>query len=60
MCLFKNNRIKDERMKRNQEICDLVKKGEYVPARINLDESWYPKRPPIKKDKKVVKKLFEE
>jgi hypothetical protein len=47
-----------QRQERNREICDKVKAGAYIPAKLNLQESWFPKRPIIKKDPKAIEKLY--
>ena len=51
---------KKERLKRSQEIADRVKNGEYVEPAIDTMESWFPRRPPIKKDKEAIKKLYKD
>ena len=42
--------LKEERKKRNEDLIARMKKGESL-AKINLQESWFPARPTIKKDK---------
>lgn len=52
--------LKRKRLERSQEIADLVKKGEYLPASINTMESFWPIRKPIEKDKQAIAKLYGE
>ncbi len=49
-----------ERLARAQEIADAVQSGEYVDQRADMQESWFPIRPKIKKSTKDLKKLFGE
>ena len=56
----KRRKIKRDRDRRNKELAQSVKNGEYIPAGINLQESWFPNRGKIKKDKEAVRKLYGE
>ncbi len=43
----------EDRKNRNKDLINRMNKGESL-ANINLDESWYPIRPKIKKDKEAL------
>lgn len=51
-------RAEKNRMKRNQEIAREVQSGEFMPAPINREMSWFPPRPIIKKDLRAVNQLM--
>jgi hypothetical protein len=46
-----------KRKQNNDEIVEKMKNGESL-CKINLMECMYPRRPPIKKDKEQIKKLY--
>jgi hypothetical protein len=47
---------KEDRKKRNEELIAAMRRGENL-VHINLKESWFPVRPKIEKDKKVLEFL---
>lgn len=47
-----------ERLARAQEIAAQVKAGTYIDFRANMQESWYPIRPKIKKNLEDMKRLY--
>lgn len=49
-----DEKVRKARLKRSQEIADSVKKGEYTPAAFDKNESWFPQRPVIRKDKRAL------
>lgn len=51
-------RAEEKRKQRNQEIADQIKRGEWMPAPINREMSWYPPRPNIKKDIREMNRLL--
>lgn len=51
-------KLDEERRKRNAELLERAKNGE--TTRSAGEESWFPKRPQIKKDPKLVAKLFDK
>ena len=50
--------VKEKRKNRNQEIAEMVKSGEYIPPAQNMHESWFPKRPILKKNQKDIDRLY--
>jgi len=52
------NELEKKRLERAQEIANQVKNGEYIPARLNTLESFWPMRPTIKKDKVALARLY--
>jgi len=55
----RKEKIERERLERTQELANDLKNGVYIQPRINLQESWFPNRGIIKKDKKAMRKLKE-
>jgi hypothetical protein len=53
-------RIKAERERRNQEIAEAIKRGDYIEPRMDVMEVWYPRHPPIKKEKNALQILFDK
>lgn len=51
-------RIARERAERTKELASEVKAGTYVDHRADMQESWYPKRGTIKKDKKEMARIY--
>ena len=60
MNLLSYRKNEEKRKIRNQEICQAIKDGEYVPPAMNIFQSWYPERPIIKKDQKAIKSIYGE
>ena len=50
---------KEERERRNKDLVRRMKKGENLTA-YNTQDTWFPNRPLIKKDKELIKKLYNE
>lgn len=46
-----------KRMRRNKEIAEEIKSGEFIPTPINREMSWFPPRPIIKKDVREMNRL---
>lgn len=47
------------RQEKNKDLIDRMRKGESLSQFVK-EESWYPKRPKIKKDQKEMNKLYGE
>lgn len=54
------DKIMEERKRRNQEICDAIRAKQYIPAKLNITQSWYPERKPIPKDHEAMERLYEQ
>ena len=54
---MENEDQKQQRLKRNKEIVERLKKGESTQL-IPTHMTWFPPRPIIKKDEKVIKQLY--
>lgn len=53
-------RIKAERDRRNKEIAEGLRRGDYLAPRMDVMEVWYPRHPPIKKEKNALQILFDK
>ena len=49
----------EKRKKKNEDLIKRMKAGETLSS-FNAQASWFPPRPDIKKDAKIIKELFEE
>ena len=45
------------RKERNQALVNKVKNGEYIPP-IKPQDTWWPDRPQVKKDKEAMRRLY--
>lgn len=52
------NRHEAERHKRNQELLERMKDPNDTLTQFRKEESFYPKRPTIKKDAKAIKEIY--
>lgn len=53
-------KAESQRREKNQEIVRKLKRGDYIPPKVNMKEIWYPIRPKIKKDAELIKRLYGE
>ena len=56
---MKKDEIEKKRNKHNKNIVERMKRGEDL-VEFDEMESWYPRRPKIKKDKKIIAKLYSD
>ena len=48
------------RLESNKRLSNLVTNNEHIPSTFTTQGSWFPPRPLIKKDKKIMKRLYDE
>jgi hypothetical protein len=54
---MRKDEIERKRQKHNKEIVERMRRGEEL-AEVDMMESWFPPRPIIKKDKKLMSRLY--